>query len=438
MLTLQVMNPAFDKLGEIAQYQSLSMTRSYCGTGSFDLTMDPRLPNALTLMPDAIVFPSGEPHKAFLIEDITLTRTKLQVKGCMLKGLAKRRVCVPPLTLPARLWRYDGATETWEEVTDTQAIRQAITGGTVYQGFTRPPAPSHGMLFLDMTELGAVYDWGTSLGLGGVVSDLEEARLRSQYQNFGWDRFSGDAESALLHYAMNNMISPEDASRAIPGLIPAANLHRGLSLPWQARFTKLDAMLENIGEATGLGWDIRPDLAAKQLVFGAWEGLDRTTGPALCLIDEKNGNADQVTQKRTSAGSATTAYVGGAGEDENRFILSVGGTEEGLSRRELWVEAGSIDDADLLRLYGQNKLDAAAPKNTLTAELIDSGACRYGRDYDVGDLVIVRDGYGNSQAVRVAELTEVHENGKRSLRAAFGNAPITPSAVFARTGSAAR
>jgi len=432
------MNLHFEKLGEIARYQSLSMTRSYCGTGSFDLTLDPRLPNALALMPDAIVFPSGEPHKAFLIEDITLTRTKLQAKGCMLKGLAKRRVCVPPLTLPARLWQYNGAMEVWEEVTDPAAIREAITLGSLYQGFTKPADPTHGMLFLDMTELGAVYDWGTSLGLGGVVSDLQEAKLRSQYQNFGWDRFTGDAESALLHYAINNLISPEDPARAIPGLFAAANEHRGLNLPWQARFTKLESMLESIGEATGLGWDIRPDLTEQRLVFGAWEGVNRTTGTALCLMDEKNGNADQVTLKRTYTGSATTCYVGGSGEDENRFILSVGGTEEGLDRRELWAEAGSIDDAELLRLYGRNRLDAAAPKNTLTAELIDSGACRYGRDYDVGDLVVVRDSYGNSQTVRVAELTEIHENGKRSLRAAFGDAPITSSAVLSRTGSAAR
>ncbi len=360
-VTLQVMDFSFNKLGEIGLFKSLSITRSYYGTGAVEITVDPRAPNALALLPECIVWPSGYPNKACIVTDVgTLTRTKLTVKGTALKGLAKRRVCVPPLDAGAR-----------------------------------------------------------------------------PYQDFGWDRFTGTAEAAYLHYAQNNMIAPEDTARAFPGLVAAENRDRGAVLPWQARFDKLDAVFQSIGEATELGWTILPDLTAKQFVFSAWEGTDRTVGNALCLIGERNGNVSDANYKKTASGSASTVYVGGAGEDEERFILSVGGEAAGTERRELWAEAGSIDDADLLKLYGQTKLDAAAIQTTLSVDLIDSGACRYERDYDVGDQVLVRSTAG-SMAARLVEMTEVYENGTRTLRGAFGSAPITPAAVVARRQNAAR
>ena len=323
-------------------------------------------------------------------------------------------------------------------MTDAAVIRAALTDDQVYQGFAKPDEPTPGMLFLDMTELGAVYDWGAALGVGGVVSDLGQARLRSKYQNFGWDRFTGDAESAYLHYAAGNLTAPEDASRFMPGLVLAHNLHRGAALPWQARFDKLDALFEQIGQKTELGWDIVPDYENGRFVLGAWQGRDLTAGAAVVVVSEKNGNASDVQLKRSVSGSANTAYVGGSGEDENRLILSVGGAQTGMSRRELWTEASGMEDAALLRLYGQNKLDAAAPVTTLSASLIDSGACRYGRDYDVGDKVLVLDSYGSSVPARITELTETYENGARTLSATFGDATATLGRVLARGAGAVR
>ncbi len=360
MVTLQLMNFAFEKLSELTQFESLQITRSFYGTGGISLTVDPRAKNALELKPDVIVFFGDAPDKAFLIEDVAShTRSALTVKGCMLKGLARRRVCVPPLSAGAR-----------------------------------------------------------------------------PYQDFGWDRFTGSAEAAYLHFAQNNLINPEDTVRAIPNLIAAESRNRGPTLPWQARFDRLDTLFEAIGEATELGWNIIPDLANKRFVFSAWEGTDRTAGDALCLISEENGNAADVTYRQTASGSAPTAYAGGAGEDENRFIRCEGGIQ-GAARRELWTDAGSIGDIDLLSLFAQNKLTGAGVKTTLTAGLIPSGACRYGRDYDVGDKVLVS-GRGAHMAARITQITETYENGTRALSAIFGNAPVTVGRLLSYRQSAAR
>ncbi len=350
-MTIQLMNFAFEKLAEIAQFESLQLTRSYCGTGGMSLTLHPDARGAEAIAPGVLAFVDGQ--KAFLIEDVqALSRSTLTVKGCMLKGIAKRRVCVPPLDAGAR-----------------------------------------------------------------------------EYRDFGWDRFTGSAEAAYLHFAQNNLINPSDAARAIPNLIAAANLERGAALPWQARFDRLDTVLQSIGERTGLGWDIRPDFTQQKFVFEAWEGRDRTAGDALCLISEENGNAADVIFRQTRSGSATTAYIGGAGEDENRFILCGGGETQGAARRELWAEAGSIDDAALLLQYANSKLSETDVKTAVTATLIDSGACRYERDYDVGDTVLVAGRFG-SAAVRIAEITETYENGVRTLAAGLGDAPVLVGALL--------
>jgi hypothetical protein len=223
----------------------------------------------------------------------------------------------------------------------------------------------------------------------------------------------------------------------MPRLVAAQNLERGETLPWQARFERLDTLFLSIGKRTGIGWDIVPDFGNRRYVFTAWAGADRTAGDALCLIGAECGNAAEVTYRGLASGSATTAYAGGAGEDENRLILCAGGAAQGADRRELWAEAGSIADADLLLLYADNKLADAGAQTTVTAALLDTGACRYGRDYDVGDVVLVQGRFG-SAAVCVAEMTETYENGARTLSASFGDAPLTVSALLDRRSPAAR
>ena len=60
----------------------------------------------------------------------------------------------------------------------------------------------------------------------------------------------------------------------------------------------------------------------------------------------------------------------------------------------------------------------------MTAELMDSGLCRYGRDYDLGDVVTVMADNRRMDA-RLTAVEETYENGKRTLRATFGEGPVT-------------
>ena len=111
-MTIQLMNFAFEKLGEMTQFESLQWTRSYCGTGAFSLTVNPAVSCADALLPGVLLLLDGE--KTFFIEDVqTFSRNTLAVKGCMLKGIAKRRVCVPPVPSSTRPYQDFG----WDRFT---------------------------------------------------------------------------------------------------------------------------------------------------------------------------------------------------------------------------------------------------------------------------------------------------------------------------------
>ncbi len=424
MESIILMDTEFNQLAEIASYQSLAVSRSFWGVGTLSLTAHPRTPGAQAIRPGALLLLASQPQHVWIIEDVTETGDRLTAAGVQLKGVAKWRICVPPIALPTQLWQYSGGQ--WQEITAPETIAQALNDEAVYQGFERPAGPFEGMLWLDMIWLGATVDQGE------MTQDLGTAQQRAKYQNFGWDRFTGHAEDAYLHYAMNNLIAPEDPKRALPGLEAEPSQGRGPALPWQARFDKLVDLFADIGEATGLGWDIQPDYKTKRWRFRVLEGADRGAGqPYAAIVSEQMGNATAVTRKRRQSGMATTVYVGGAGEDENRLIISVGGSAEGLNRRELWAEAGSVEDMDMIRLCGENKLTATAPTDTLDADVIDTGGCRYGRDFTLGDIVAVAGGNAQMEA-RITEVTETYESAGRSVKLIFGDAPVTVGGALVR------
>ncbi|MDD3336796.1 MAG: siphovirus ReqiPepy6 Gp37-like family protein [Eubacteriales bacterium] len=351
--SLMMMNFDFELVCELPQYVGLTVTRSFWEIGSFKLTMKRGMPGWGEVQRERLLYFSDRPDLMLLIEKVTVTEQQVVADGLPLKGLCKRRICVPP----------------------------------------------------------------------SVTAQSDE------YLAFGWDRFTGDAESAYLHYAANNLTAPEENKRKLPRMTLASNSHRGESLPWQARFDKLHELFADIGEATGLGWDVRPDFENKQYVFGAWAGVDRTGDtvmsgeiPRRAVLSRKLGNVDGTTLTDDGNTAVTTVYAGGSGEDENRLILNVGGDAVGAERREGWTDISGAEDADMLREGARRKL--VERKLTLGVEVRESGLCRYLRDYDVGDIVTVQADEWQMNA-RLIAMEETHEGGKVKLKATFGDAPVT-------------
>lgn len=436
-MILQILNFDLTLVGEISVLKSVSMERSFAGVGKFTLHLHPRSPNAHLIKKDMVLMPPGKPSHAFLVQDMEKSRDSLVVRGVQVKGIVQRRICVPPLNLPQRLWQYTGGA--WVEITDQSLIKSFIQG-EILQGYEKPETVTEGLLWLDLKDIASVYNWDSKSKIGEVWLDLETAQVRSHYKNFGYDRVTTDGESALLHYLSNNLINPEDRTRKISGLVLASNQHRGAVYPWQARFDKLEDVLKRISEATGVGWDMSPDFANGTWTVYCYEGRDLTESNAgrVVTISLELGNAADVKYKEQSAMASNVAYVGGAGEDENRMILAIPPKGEslatGFARCELWSEAGSTDDPAMATLAGEKKLAESAIKQSVTADVLDSGALRYGRDWDVGDIVIVelKDAKETIRIEsRVNSVTETIETDRpRRLAVVFGDAPVTINSVL--------
>lgn len=348
--TIMMMDVDFRLVCELSQYQSLTIKRSFFGLGGFQLTLQRGMPGWDKLGADRLLYLPERPGVMLLTEKVVLSGKSVTASGVQLKGLCKRRLCVPPL--------------------------------------------------LNSTE---------------------------EYRSFGWDRFTGDAESAYHHFIENNMTAPEDEKRKMTRVVAGENLHRGIVLPWQARFDRLHDVLEEIGLATGLGWDILPDFENRQFVFSAVEGTDRTTGSRRATLSSDIGNVESNILTIDRSAMKSTLYAGGSGEDENRLILCVGSEAEGYERFEGWTEVSGAEDAEMLAMGAERNVEPE--KRTLWAAVTDSGLCRYGRDYDVGDIVRVKaDEY--VMDARLIEMEEVMENGTRTLKATFGDAPVTLTAIL--------
>lgn len=242
---------------------------------------------------------------------------------------------------------------------------------------------------------------------------------------FGYDRIIADAESVMKHYVENNVTAPTDEKRVMPCVVMEENQHRGKAgVPWSARFEALDQLLAQIGAYADAGYEIVPDFLQKKFVFRYLPGRDKSgTSGQRVTFSLGMGNAQTVTYGVDVSREKTTAYVGGAGEDENRAMYAVGTEKEGLARSEMFVDAGSAQGTDELSYEGSRALEEHASGVFLRCAVLDAGPLRYGRDWDVGDLVNV-EGAGAKMRSRITRVTETMEAGRpRALTVTLGSAP---------------
>ena len=116
-MELHIIDERFQLQGIIARFTSLQMNRSHYGVGDFELHMHPKGIGADALQIDRILFPTGSPQKAMVIENIERreNRDDIVASGRMLKGLTARRICVPPESASAT-YGYDRITADAESV----------------------------------------------------------------------------------------------------------------------------------------------------------------------------------------------------------------------------------------------------------------------------------------------------------------------------------
>jgi len=225
-------------------------------------------------------------------------------------------------------------------------------------------------------------------GIDGVaISD----RLVYPAAGLAYDALSAThAETAMKHYVAANAGASAAAARQVPNLTIAADSARGTALDTSGRYQYVLDMLMQIGQTVGMGWEITYSPTTSKFVFDVIVGVDRTS---TVYLDFALDSLAQWHQLDTLVGSKTDVIVGGQGDGVNRDIAERPAVPpSGWSRREAFLDATDIPigSTSLLQSRGDAFIAANGQQQALSAVVRQFGSYQYERDYDLGDIVTVR------------------------------------------------
>ena len=260
----------------------------------------------------------------------------------------------------------------------------------------------------------------------------------------GYDAKQGSTETVMQHFVNVNMIDTFQPQRHVHGLLLAPDQGRGLPDDrYASRHDNLARVLQELADASGLGYDIIPDLEEGAYIFDVIQGLDRSGNQSdrpRVVFDLSRGTAQAQTYQssRQDARNAFYATMSGAEfADEALTMMYIRDGEEeqaGLFRREqhLTISAETPtagDEYNELRRYALIEAEQFRPAESFDCVIIED-RLRYGVDYFVGDTVTVQHrGWGITMHPMLMSMTTDYTAAGITRQATFGKAPLN---VFGR------
>ena len=259
----------------------------------------------------------------------------------------------------------------------------------------------------------------------------------------------GNVETEVRRVITENAIAcPFDSRRNIPllALGDVAGVQQkivdenGAAAQKQVSYQNLLTYTDELLQEYGLGSTVILDEDAGKLRYIIYAGIDRSwdnaAGNEPIIFSEEFDNLTSSSYTYDAATEKNVALIGGEGEGLERFYSLIAGAQAGLQRREMWVDASSInrtytDDSDVEQTYSNDEyramLNAAGKQqlNTYTAtETFDApvdlqnSIWKYNRDFSLGDIVTTQDDYiGKFVNVRLREILEVQDENGYSIEA---------------------
>lgn len=247
----------------------------------------------------------------------------------------------------------------------------------------------------------------------------------------------GNLQSAIKTLITEAIINPSISDRKISNFIFEDSTDPVVTnLTIRAQYTgdNLYDVIQAICEDANLGFKVTLN-DSNQFVFKLYAGTDRSynqsTVPFVIFSDRFDNLINSNFVKNRSPLKNVT-LIGGEGEGSERRYTTVG-SASGLSRRELFTDARDIssktDDATLsdaeynaqLQQRGREKLTENVEIVYMDGE-VDTSMYQYGVDYFNGDIVQLRDAYGNENSARILEMITSEDKDKISVYPTFEKA----------------
>lgn len=201
-------------------------------------------------------------------------------------------------------------------------------------------------------------------------------------------------------------------------------------------------VIKSICETYDLGFRLVRNFDMSQLYFDIYAGSDRTTSQttlAPVVFAPELDNLQNTTELTTYAGVKNVAKV--FNEQGYVEVIAEGTDPEvaGFDRKVLYVKADILEGTptstqitDYLTQVGKNELAKTRPLSAFEGEINQNSTYKYGVDYNLGDLVELRNTDGATNIMRVTEQIFVSdEQGDRQYPTLSMNLFITPGSWLA-------
>ena len=259
----------------------------------------------------------------------------------------------------------------------------------------------------------------------------------------------GNVEEEIREVVSNNAINCAfDSRRNIPllALGALANIplrivaDNGNAAEKQVSYENLLLYTDGVLEEYGLSSMVV--LNGDRLRYIVRQGADRsgnnTEGNMPIVFSQEFDNLTASAYSFDTKPEKNVALIGGEGEGVNRFYSLVAGSQIGMARREVWIDASSISKAykdendeeqtysdaeykSMLDAKGKQELSPQVATETFTGTIdITNGNWVYNRDFTLGDIVTVQDNHiGKYANVRIREITEVQDENGYTVEAIY-------------------
>lgn len=259
----------------------------------------------------------------------------------------------------------------------------------------------------------------------------------------------GNVETEVRRVITENAINcPFDSRRNIPllalgdvaGLPQIIVDENGAAAQKQVSYENLLTYTDALLQEYGLGSTVILDEDAGKLRYVVYSGIDRSwdnvAGNAPIVFGEEFDNLTDSSYEFDAGTEKNVALIGGAGEGVERFYSLIAGAQAGLQRREMWVDASSLNrtykdenDEDktytdseyraMLNAAGMQQLNANTATEHFDAPIdIQNSRWQYNRDFALGDIVTTQDSeIGKFVNARLRDVVEVQDENGYSIEA---------------------
>lgn len=259
----------------------------------------------------------------------------------------------------------------------------------------------------------------------------------------------GNVETEVRRVIAENAISCAfDSRRNIPllALGELANIPQrivdkdGYATQKQVSYRNLLEYTDNLLQEYGLAATVVLNEEAGKLCYVVYGGADRSwdnaAGNDPIIFSKEFDNLTSSTYEYDATTEKNAALIGGEGEGLARFYSIIAGAQAGLQRREMWVDASSLNRTymesngtektyseseyrAMLDAEGAQQLNANNATEHYDAPIdVQNSQWQYNRDFALGDIVTTQDDeMGKYINVRLREVLEVQDENGYSIEA---------------------